>query len=227
MLTWIMTTSDQQRIFILGISGAVGGLLARRLAKNGDEVTGLVRTEEQASTLTHLGAKSVVGELTSMSETDLADAFRGQDVIVFSAGSNGGAREITTAVDGEAVARAAQAARSAGVRRFILVSVLPESWRERDLDDEVEYYFEVKKRAEVQLTRTDLDWVILRPALLTDNEGRGLVSLGPAELHEEISRDDVAEVLLGLVHEHRIRRQILELNTGTTTIADAIQENTP
>lgn len=217
------TSVEAMRVFVVGITGAVGGLLAGRLALRGDEVSGLVRTSEQRAALARRGIPTVVGDLATMDVADLADAFRGHDAVVYSAGSNGGRRDVTTAVDGDAVTRAAEAARRAGVGRFVLVSVLPESWRERDLDDDVEYYFAVKKRTEVLLTRTDLDWVILRPSLLTDSPGRGTVSMGPAELHDEISRDDVAATLSDLLHEPRVRRQILELNAGVTPIADAVR----
>jgi uncharacterized protein YbjT (DUF2867 family) len=147
------------------------------------------------------------------------------DVIVFAAGSNGGDRAVTKAVDGEGVGKAITAAGLAGVERFVLVSVLPESWRDRDLDDEVEYYFAVKKDADIAVSRSELDWLILRPSLLFDGPAAGTVSLGPAESHGRISREDVADTLAELVHESRIGRQILELNSGSTPINNAVRAN--
>jgi hypothetical protein len=55
-----------------------------------------------------------------------------------------------------------------------------------------EHYMIVKKGADVELVHSKLDWVILRPSALTDDPGTGNVSLSPAEIHTEISRDDVA-----------------------------------
>jgi uncharacterized protein YbjT (DUF2867 family) len=213
------------RVYVVGVTGAVGGLLAKKLVAHGDEVTGLVRKPEQQHRLEGLGIRTVVGDLSTLSVKELSEAFAGRDVIVYSAVSNGGSRDVTDTIDGDGLERAAEAARLAGVQRFILVSVLPESWRERDLAEDVEYYFVVKKRAEVSLTRTGLDWVILRPSLLTDEPGRGSVSMGPAEMHDQISRDDVAATLKEIVHEPRIRRQILELNTGATAISEAVLDN--
>lgn len=210
------------RTLILGATGAVGGLLAGVLVQRGDDVTGLVRGPEQQRSLADRGIRSILGDLSTLTVDDLVGVFAGQDVIVYSAGSNGGARDVTTAIDDEGVRRASEAARIAGVRRFILVSVMPESWRERDLEDDVEYYFATKKRAEVALTRTDLDWVILRPSLLTDKPGRGRISLGPAQLHHSITRQDVAATLGEIVHQPGIRRRILEVDTGRTPIAEAV-----
>jgi uncharacterized protein YbjT (DUF2867 family) len=212
-------------VFIIGITGGIGGLLAQKLRSRGDAVHGLVRRDDQQAELSTWGVNARVGDLSGMSADQLAAAFGDVDVVVFTAGSNGGSREVTKAVDGDGVVKAIKAARLAGVERFVLVSVLPESWRERDLGEEVEYYFAVKKGADVELSRSDLNWLILRPSLLLDGPGTGTVSLGPAELHGEITRDDVAATLVELLHEPRIGRQILELNTGSTPIEEAVRAN--
>lgn len=212
-------------VFIIGITGGVGGLLARNLRARGDAVHGLVRREDQQAELATRGVHAHVGDLSTMTAEQLAAAYGDVDVIVFSAGSNGGSKEVTTAIDGDGVVKAMDAARLAGVERFALVSVLPESWRERDLGEEVEYYFAVKKRADIAVSRSDLNWLILRPSLLLDGPGTGTVSLGPAEFHGEITREDVAATLAELLHEPRIGRQILELNTGSTPIEEAVRAN--
>ncbi|WP_329439675.1 NAD(P)H-binding protein [Streptomyces canus] len=212
-------------VFIIGITGGIGGLLAQKLRSRGDTVHGLVRRDDQQAELATRGVVAHVGDLSSMTVEQLVAAFGDVDVIVFSAGSNGGTREVTTAIDGDGVVKAIEAAGRAGVERFALVSVLPESWRERDLGEEVEYYFAVKKGADIALSRSDLNWLILRPSLLLDGPGNGTVSLGPAEFHGEITRDDVASTLAELLHEPRIGRRILELNTGSTPIAEAVRAN--
>ncbi|WP_167161170.1 NAD(P)H-binding protein [Streptomyces sp. MBT27] len=167
------------------------------------------------------GRPPILAEATE----ELATAFGSVDAIVFTAGSNGGSVEDTKAIDGNGVTKAIEAAHHAGVSHFVLVSVLPESWRERDLGSEVEYHFAVKKETDIALTRSDLDWLVLRPSLLVDDPGTGTVSLGPAEFHGQMSRADVAETLAELLHEPRIGRQILELNTGTVPIRDAVKAN--
>ena len=50
----------------------------------------------------------------------------------------------------------------------------------------------------------------------------GKISLGPAQLHTEVSRDDVAATIAELIHAPAIRRMILELTGGTTPIARAV-----
>jgi uncharacterized protein YbjT (DUF2867 family) len=213
------------RVFIIGITGGIGRLLAQKLHSRGDTVHGLVRTPEQQAELSARGASAQVGDLACLTAENLAALIGDVDVIVFTAGSNGGSRAVTKAVDGDGVEKAIEAARLAGVERFTLVSVLPESWRERDLDDEVEYYFAVKKDADVAVSRSGLNWLILRPSLLVDGPAAGTVSLGPAESHGQISREDVVATLVELLREPRIGRQILELNFGSTPVAEAVRAN--
>lgn len=213
------------KVFILGISGAVGGLLARNLVGRGDDVSGLVRRNEQRADLSTRGVDARVGEIADMTADSLTHMLSGIDAVVYTAGSNGGAREVTAAIDGEGVVTALEATRLASVNRFALVSVLPEAGRGQHLDDDEEFYFAVKKLVDVTVSVSDLDWLILRPSMLIDRAGSGRISLGPAQPHDEIAREDVAATLAELLHEPRIRRQILELNQGSTPITNAVQAN--
>lgn len=213
------------KVFIFGISGAVGGLLAGNLVDRGDSVAGLVRRDDQRRDLAARGVEVHVAELADLTADSLAPLLAGADVVVFTAGSNGGSRETTAAIDGEGVIKALEAAQLAGVGRFALVSVMPEAWRARDLGDDAEFYFAVKKLVDVTVSMSDLDWLILRPSMLVDRDGAGTISLGPAQPHDEIARPDVAATLAALLHEPRIRRQILEVTQGLTPIARAVLAN--
>lgn len=213
------------KVFIIGVSGAVGGMLAQNLIERGDEVSGLVRRDQQRAELAGRGVEASVGELAEMSAADLASLVSGADAVIYSAGSHGGAREVTVAIDGEGVVTALEATFLAGTRRFALVSVLPEAGREQTRDEDEEFYFAVKKLVDVTVSMSDLDWLILRPSMLVDRAGIGTISLGPAQPHDEISRADVAATLAALLHEPRIGRQILELTQGSTPIEQAVRAN--
>jgi uncharacterized protein YbjT (DUF2867 family) len=213
------------KVFIIGVSGAIGRLLAQHLIDRGDHVSGLVRRDAQQADLTTRGVAARVGELAAMTTDSLASMLDGNDAVVYTAGSNGGARDVTAAIDGEGAVKALEATRLAGVDRFALVSVLPEAGRGQHLSDDEEFYFAVKKLVDVTVSASDLDWLILRPSMLVDRAGTGRVSLGPAQPHDEIAREDVAATLAELLHEPRIRRRILELNQGSTPIAHAVQAN--
>ncbi|WP_211147001.1 NAD(P)H-binding protein [Paenibacillus dokdonensis] len=88
-------------VFIIGITGNIGGLLAQRLISKGDSVHGLVRRNEQQADLAERGVNTAVGDFANMTVDMLADVFGNVDAIVFSAGSNGGKMEVTKSIDGD------------------------------------------------------------------------------------------------------------------------------
>jgi uncharacterized protein YbjT (DUF2867 family) len=211
------------KVFIIGIAGGVGRRVAAQLAKAGDEPTGLVRRPEQAAALATEGIATVPGDLVAMSVDDLAAAMRGSDAIVFTAGAGGRDSDAgTTRIDGDGPGKLAAAAKLAGIRRFLLVSVFPEAWRERRMDASFEHYMVEKKKAETQLVLTDLDWLILRPSALTDDPGTGRIDLGLAKVHVEITRDDVAATAVALLRTPELSRLILEVTGGDVEVSDAI-----
>jgi uncharacterized protein YbjT (DUF2867 family) len=211
------------RIFIVGISGETGFRLASLLKRRGDEVDGLYRRVEQGEKLRSIGVAGTHGDLVRMDETKLADHFSGSDVIVFAASAGDADSDaMIDAVDGDGVTKSIAAARRAGVERFVLVSVFPEAGRRQGWGESFEHYIAVKKRADVELSLSELDWVIIRPSSLNNEPGVGTVSLGPAEFHTNISRDDVAATMAQLIHTPALRRKILELTEGATPIETAV-----
>lgn len=211
-------------VFVIGIAGGVGRRIAEQLATAGEKPTGLVRRPEQVEALAASGIEAVQGDLVAMSVDELAEAMRGSDAIVFSAGAGGKEDDAaTTRIDGDGPAKLAAAAERAGVRRFVLVSVFPEAWRERRMDASFEHYMVEKKKAETQLVLTDLDWLIVRPSALTNESGTGRVDLGLAKVHEQITRDDVATTIVALLRTPELNRLILEVTGGAVPISEAVE----
>ncbi|WP_067708207.1 NAD(P)H-binding protein [Nocardia yamanashiensis] len=210
------------KVFQIGAAGGIGRRLAALLTEVGDEVTGMHRNPDQADTITDSGATPVTGDLITDGIDALAEKFRGHDAIVFSAGAHGTGMDKTTLIDGKGLEKAADAARLAGVSRFLLVSVFPDAGRDRDTGEGFEHYMRVKKTADVYLTRTALDWLIVRPGTLRNEPGNGLVTAGPAIEYGDVARDDVAAFLAAALHRPELNRVIVELTDGTTPVAEAI-----
>ncbi|AXC15806.1 oxidoreductase ylbE [Acidisarcina polymorpha] len=211
------------KVFIIGISGATGSRVARLLADEGNTVSGLYRHPEQLAGIQALGASGTLGDVATTSEEELASAITGADVLVFSAGAGEQDDDsMIDAVDRDGVLKTIAALRIAGISRLLLVSVFPEAWRERHMPKSFEHYMAAKKQADVYLVHSELDWVILRPSALTDDPGTGRVSLSEAEIHIDISRDDVAATIATLLHRPEVRRRILEVTAGGTPIASAV-----
>jgi len=79
-----------------------------------------------------------------------------------------------------------------------------------------------KKRADVAVAASDLDWVLLRPGTLTDETGSGTVDLNRAVSYGDVSRDNVAAVLAELLETPAVRKETLELVDGDTAVSQAV-----
>ncbi len=209
-------------VFIVGAAGKVGRHLVEQLADKQHRVHALHRRAEQGPELKARGATPVTGDLTATDVDTLAGQMAGSDVVVFTAGAGGAGIEVTNAIDGRGLELAVDAARQAGVRRFLLVSAFPEAGRNKAMGEGFENYMTVKKRADVYLAATDLDWVILRPGTLKDTAGTGRVTAGPAIAYGDIPRADVAATLVALVEQPQLRRTIIELTEGDQPVDAAI-----
>ncbi|WP_369348435.1 SDR family oxidoreductase [Stenotrophomonas sp. JAG2] len=214
-------------VFIVGAAGKVGRHLVKQLADKQHRVIALHRRAEQGAELEALGATPVTGDLTNTDVAALAAQMAGSDLVVFTAGAGGAGVEVTNAIDGRGLELAVDAARQAGVPRFLLVSAFPEAGRNKAMGEGFENYMTVKKRADVYLTATDLDWVILRPGTLSDAPGTGRVSAGPAIAYGDIPRADVAATLVALVEHPEVRRTIIELTEGDRPVEDAVAQLAP
>lgn len=210
------------RVFLIGAAGGVGRRLAKRLSELGFEVSGMVRKPTQSDVVAQTGATAVQGDLIRDSVEELADKFAGHDAIVFSAGAHGTGMDQTTLIDGEGLEKSVDAAIAADVNRFVLVSVFPEAGRESEPKESFEHYMKVKKQSDVYLTRTNLDWLIVRPGTLSDEQGDGRVSAGVALEYGVVRRDNVASFIVAALRSSGLSRLIVELTDGSTPVEDAV-----
>lgn len=210
-------------VFILGVTGGTGSRIARLLIDQGRSVSGLYRHPNQMARLEGMGVKPFAGDIATISAHDLAESIRETEVIVFTAGAGEQDDEsMIDAVDYGGVKKAIAAMRLAGHSRLLLISVFPEAAREQCLGDSFEHYISAKKKADVEVANSGLNWIILRPSSLKDNPGTGRVSLGLANFHTQITRDDVAATAVALLNAPHITKKILELTEGTEAIVDAV-----
>ncbi|MBP6018050.1 MAG: SDR family oxidoreductase [Burkholderiaceae bacterium] len=213
-----------KKVFIVGGSGKIARRLAQQLSTRGHTPVSLHRHAEQAEELKALGSTPVTGDLIELNVTELAQLMAGSDVVVFSAGAGGkGGPEMTNAIDGRGLELTVAAAQKAGIQRFLLVSAFPEASRGKSVSETFENYMAVKKRADVHLAESDLDWVILRPGILLDSPGTGKVRADLAIPYGDVSRDDVAATLVEIIERSEVNRVIIELTEGDTPVNQAIQ----
>ena len=213
------------RLAIVGAHGKVAQQLMRQLYDRGDEFVGVVRNDEHGEDVFRLGGEGVSIDIEAASAEQLATAFAGCDVVVFSAGAGAGSGvERKRTVDYAGSVKSAQAAILAGVRRFIQVSawgvdnpVAP------DADEQWIAYVAAKRDADAVLRQSGLDWTILRPGALTYEEGTGLVELGVTVARGSIPREDVASLIVACIDEPSSIGKVWEVISGDTPIVDAIR----
>ncbi len=210
-------------VCILGGTGFVGTRLVARLIKDGHRVTVLSRDRERHKHLRVLPAL----ELENCNVYDpaaLSERFRGQDVVVNLVGilnergfGGGGFRRTHT----ELTRGALQAAKSAGVTRFLQMSSLGAA------ADAPSYYLRSKGEAEriIQTDSAALDWTIFKPSVMF---GRGdsflnrfAAMLGalplvfplakPNTVMQPVFVDDVVEAIVRCLHGLAGSRQSFEL----------------
>ncbi|CAM4326484.1 NAD(P)H-binding protein [Palleronia rufa] len=210
------------RILIIGATGGVGARLIPLLAADAHEIHGLHRAPAQAKDLQRQGVTPHGGDLMEMSEDDYAALVSGMEVVVFSAGAAGSGADRTTEIDGNGPVKLIRAMEREGVTRLVLVSVFPEAGRDRAPSDGFEHYMACKKRADVAVAASGLDWVIVRPGTLQDADGDGMVRAGRAVPYGDVARGNVARLIAEVVATPALRREAIELTDGDTPVAEAV-----
>ena len=94
-----------------------------------------------------------------------------------------------------------------------------------DAGDTWKAYIEAKTAAEEDLKRrSDLEWTILRPGGLTDEDPTGHIALSAPPLERgTVPRADVAAVIAALLQSPSTAGKTLMLTSGETRIEDAIE----
>ncbi|KUH38020.1 MULTISPECIES: SDR family oxidoreductase [Streptomyces] len=207
------------RIVIAGGHGRIARRLERLLAAAGHEVAGIIRKPEQADALREAGAEPVVLDMESASLEMVAAVLQGADAAVFAAGAGPGSGvDRKETVDRDAAVLFADAAERAGVRRLVVVSSMGADPDHRG-DEVFDAYLRAKGAADAHVRgKTSLDWTILRPGMLTDDAGTGLVRLEASTGRGPIPRDDVAAAIAELLDTPGTAGLTLELISGSTPI---------
>ena len=214
------------RTAIIGGHGKVALVLAQLLKTGGNDVTSIFRNPDHTDDVENTGASPVVADVEQLSVAQLADLLEGQDAVVWSAGAGGGSPERTYAVDRDAAIRAMDAAVMAGAKRFVMVSYfgagqdhgVPE-------DDPFHAYAQAKADADDHLRASSLDWTVVGPGALTEDEATGRidVSAGERDGEHRTSRANVALVVAAVLDDPSTIGKTIEFSDGGTLIADALE----
>jgi uncharacterized protein YbjT (DUF2867 family) len=151
---------NESRVLVVGATGQLGGVIARKLIASGTKVRALARSRERLAPLAP-GAEIAPVDLRDLPR--LTEACRGVDQIVATANNNMGKGPTSPSrIDLSAYQNLCAAARNTGVRRLIYVS-----YRGVAQDAPVDI-FRIKWYVEDAIRRSGVPHVMLRPTAFMD-----------------------------------------------------------
>ena len=209
-------------VAIAGGHGQIALRLTRVLSERGDDVRSLIRNPDHADDVRQAGGDPVVCDLEQQDERAIADAISGADAVVFAAGAGpGSGAERKGTMDLGGAVKLIEAAKRAGIRRYVMVSSVNADANASG-DDVFSVYLRAKGEADAELQASGLDYTIVRPGRLTDGPGTGSVTIGDDVGSGEVPRDDVAAVLAAVLHEPDTAGRTFELLSGDTPVDEAV-----
>jgi uncharacterized protein YbjT (DUF2867 family) len=208
-------------VLIIGANGKIGTILARKLKNTPHQPIAMVRKKEQQKAFEGSGIRTVLADL----EKDFDHAYDGINAVVFTAGSGAHTgNDKTHLIDRLGAKKAIDLAVKHKVDRFIMVSAFgadasPEQW-----PGSMAHYYEAKADADKHLMQSNMNYTILMPGRLTDDDGTNNVELGSKidKRSGSIPRTDVATVVQKALDNEKTYGKNLELLSGDIPSDEAL-----
>ncbi|MGY8914043.1 MAG: SDR family oxidoreductase, partial [Flavobacteriales bacterium] len=173
------------------------------------------RKKDQMEQFENMGVKTILGDL----EEDLVHTMEDIDKVIFAAGSGG---KKVVEVDQEGAKRLIDVAKMAHVKKFVMLSSIGADQPEKA--DDLQDYLRAKKNADEHLRHSGLNYTIVRPGSLKNAEGVGRIDLAKSLNKEgDISRQDVAQTLVRVLHDTTANATTFEILEGDTLIGEAVK----
>ena len=204
-----------ERILVAGATGLLGSRIARLLLQQGRPVRALVRDRARAHELAELGAELVLGDFKN--PHSLHAACTGSSHVVTTANAFMQKADNTPdRVDVAGTRSLAEAARDAGVRRFLFVSAVV-----AEPDADVDFY-RYKFQAQEAVRASGVPYTIVRPPAFMDvwaeivlgkaRTGGAAMIFGDGKRPVNfIAVDDVARAVIDLLDDPTAANQIVDL----------------
>lgn len=206
----------KKNVLVAGANGSTGRIIIDLLKESEKyQPIAMVRKQEQKEHFEKENVVTVLGDL----EEDLNEAVKGADKVIFAAGSGG---KKVVEVDQEGAKRFTDAAKNAGAEKFVMLSSMGAD--NPSISEELKDYLKAKGNADEYLRKSGLEYTIVRPGALTNEEGSGKIKLKEKlEEQESISRANVARTLVEVLDNDVKQNQIFEILDGETPIEKAVR----
>ena len=206
------------KVLVIGANGNTATRVVR-LIKNetSHEPIAMIRNTTQRVKFDKLGVTTVLGDL----EYPIDHAIMGCNAIIFAAGSGSQTgKDKTILVDHIGAIRSMVTAQVHGVKRYVMLSTIN---AEENSNSRIAHYHKAKAFADRHLIDTNLDWTIVCPGGLRDEEGNGLVSVHSDLFLEGITtRDNLAASLVSCLELPNTIGKRFSLIEGKTPIKEAL-----
>lgn len=206
-------------ILVAGANGNTGKQIVGLLLEENHNVRAMVRDSSQVAELERLGAEPVLADL----ESDIDFAVFGCDAVIFAAGSGPETGDDKTrAVDRDGAIKLIEACEKNAVNRFIMLSAAGVENPENG-PSKLRTYLESKAEADKRLKKSHLNYTIIRPVSLNDEAETGKINAKERldDTSGEISRADVAAVIVEAIDNENTYRKSIEISSGATPIGGA------
>ena len=209
------------KTLIIGASGQIGKLTTKLLLERQHPVVALVRDKSKLDDLNSDYLTIVEQDL----ENDFSDALHGCDHIIFAAGSGGNTgADKTLLIDLWAATKAINYAKEHAAKHFTMVSSIGADDPDA-IQSDLKPYLVAKHMADRHLINSGLNYTIVRPGSLTNENASKLISTERPKERDKaiISRENVAHVLFTIATEQGSNRCIFEVFDGDKPIKAAIK----
>ena len=206
------------KVLVIGANGNTATRVVRLIKKEtSHEPIAMIRNTTQRVKFDKLGVTTVLGDL----EYPIDHAIMGCNAIIFAAGSGSQTgKDKTVLVDHIGAIRSMVTAQVHGVKRYVMLSTIN---ADENSNSRIAHYHKAKAFADRHLINTNLEWTIVCPGGLRDEEGNGLVSV-QSELFLEglTTRDNLAASLVSCLELPNTIGKRFSLIEGKTPTKEAL-----
>lgn len=206
-----------ENVLVAGANGTTGKQIVKLLSETQHfKPVAMVRKKEQMAQFETKGIATVLGDL----EQDVSHAFKNIDKVIFAAGSGG---KNVIGVDQEGAKRLIDASKHSNIKKFVMLSSMGADAPEKA--EQLQEYLKAKQNADEHLKNSGLNYAIVRPGTLTNDNATNHIQLKEKLSQSgEISRADVAQTLVRVLNDDAANKVSFEILNGDTLIGDAVEK---